>query len=539
MLIDKLSYQAINLQKIDEMIVPISSIGRACAKVEKPFVTGTELALKRKYQIIQELMQSLQKDYNFQEIATGALKHLEQIDQTILKAKSLHLLELYEIYEIKNFIYFSAIIKELLDKEELSHIHQIPDFSELFTYLDIDGQKSPSFHLSKLYSSNYAKLKEIIADWKLKRNYELESIFEIAKQELEVDKLEDRIVVSRYNHQLNEKLQKSSHFSLESENFANNSYKIRKSPKLLEIETELEAKEQELDLAEKAIRIEITKVISVYCQDLTVAISEIGQFDLALIKAIFGNKISGVIPQINNEKKFIIKESINLPIQIELAKKNLKYQPIDIEVLKNINVLTGANMGGKTTVLKTLGQFIYMASKAIPLPCKEANLPLFDFIFFSGIESSRMDLSSFGSEVVAVNEAMNKPGAGLFLLDEFARGTNPLEGEAFSSAVLKSFIGKEAVVYSATHFTQPAKLIEANHYRIVGISKENIGKLSYENNLQSRLEELHKYMNYSLEKVDPGAEPPHAALIIAAILGIESDIIQKAKDYLNNENSEV
>lgn len=532
MFVDKLSYSAMNLSEIDKLIVPISSIGREWIKKEKPYIYGDEIIAETKYKTVKDIMQVLEDNYDFLETATGALNHLEQIYNTILKAKSLRTLELFEIFEVKNFIYFCATIKNLLDRSKLSHIHQIPDFTELFNFLDKDGQKSATFHLSKLYSTNFAKLKESISEWKRKRDYELFLIVENAKKELEVDKLEERIVVSRYNHLLNEKLKKSDYFILESENFANKSYKIRKSDKLLEIEKEIQSEERKIDLEEEIIRIEITKVISVYHNDLLLTIAEIGKFDVALAKAVYANKIGGIIPTIRKDKKIIISKSINLPIQIELDKQNILYQPIDIEVSKKINVLTGANMGGKTTVLKTLGQFIYMASKAIPLPCDKAEISLFDFIFFSGIEANRMDLSSFGAEVVALNNAINFSGIGLFLLDEFARGTNPQEGEAFSSAVLQSFVNRNSVIYSATHFTEPSKIEEADHYRIIGISDENVGKLKFKNNLQSRLSELHKYMNYSLEKVEAGAEPPKAALTIAALLGIESEIIENAKKFL-------
>ena len=69
-----------------------------------------------------------------------------------------------------------------------------------------------------------------------------------------------------YNHY---QLQNSLNFSLESENFANNTYRLRKNESILQIEQELDLLKYELAIEEKKIRVEITKVISVYRMNST------------------------------------------------------------------------------------------------------------------------------------------------------------------------------------------------------------------------------------------------------------------------------
>ncbi|MFO7895862.1 MAG: hypothetical protein R6U84_02910 [Candidatus Cloacimonadales bacterium] len=532
MFLDKLSYQALNLAELDKLIEPISALGRMHNKKSQPFLPGAEAKLIQQYQIIALIMQKLQSSYDFWETAQNYLLHLEPINTIIEKAAALKTLELYEIFEIKNFIYFSDLTKTLLQKNQLAEIQQIPDFTKLFDFLDKDGQKTPSFHLSTLYSKNYANLNQSLASWQKRYNYALNELIQQACQELETDKIEERIVVSRYNQKLNAKLQSSDFFRLEAENFANCSYKLRRSKQLLEISQELDSLENQLKLEEKKIRLEITKVISVYADDLFQAQTELANFDIALAKAVFGKTYDCIIPRIKTEQQLQIKGSRNLPIELELKKQALPYQPIDLCIKNKINVLTGANMGGKTSILKTWGQFVYLASHAIPLPCQKAEIALFDFIFFSGIQSDRMDLSSFGSEVVAVNEALKQAGSGFFLLDEFARGTNPQEGEAFSSAILKAFEQKEAVCFAATHFTQPAALQQAAHFRIKGIAASEVKSLRSKADLKSRLQELHRYMNYSLEEVEAGAEPPKSALLVASLLGVDEQIISDAQKML-------
>jgi dsDNA-specific endonuclease/ATPase MutS2 len=203
-------------------------------------------------------------------------------------------------------------------------------------------------------------------------------------------------------------------------------------------------------------------------------------------------------------------------------------------------------MAGKSTQLKTIGQLFYLTAHAIPIPCAEARLPLVDFISF-GCDSEtnqRTDLSSFASELISVNQALKREGFGLFLLDEFARGTNPKEGEAFARATVESFAEKDGLTVSATHFTAPTLVEQAGHFRIRGLSNDNYEKLKMILNpslqseisaLTNRVQELHKYMDYSLEEVSEDKEPPKAALMIADILGIEPNILEKVKKYLEED----
>jgi len=538
MYIDKLSYQALNLKEIDELIQPISALGRSYRQEAKLFTVGMEKNANLQYQIVEKLMNCLQDKYDFWETAKNALLHLEPVHNIVQRAAELKTLEIFEIYEVKNFLYFSGLIKNLLEKYQLESIHRIPNFQELFSFLDKDGQRSPSFHLSTLYSAKYGEVTSKISTCNNRLNHEMTQLLEKAKIELEVNEIEDRIVVSRYNQELNIKLQASDCFSLESENFANNTYRLRKNDSILRIEQELDMLRYEQTLEEKAIRVEITKVISVYRTDLELALQEVAAFDLALVKAYFGNKYNCTIPDISSEDKISIRSAVNLPIAVELKKNGLIFQPLDLDFEKNINVLTGANMGGKTTILKLLGQCAYMVAHSIPLPCNSAKVPLVDFIYFSGLQSNRMDLSSFGSEVVAVDEALKRDGMGLFLLDEFARGTNPQEGEAFSSAILMAFENKEAICFAATHFSLPATLKQAAHYRIRGIRAIQVENLQSNSSLETRLQELHRYMDYSLERVEAGAEPPRSALMIASLLGVGDKIIDCAKQFLEDSNKE-
>jgi DNA mismatch repair ATPase MutS len=100
---------------------------------------------------------------------------------------------------------------------------------------------------------------------------------------------------------------------------------------------------------------------------------------------------------------------------------------------------------------------------------------------------------------------------------------------------LKVFEKKEAFCFSATHFSLPSTIQSATHYRIRGLRVDKTENLKDTATLEARLQELHRYMDYSLEKIDVGAEPPRSALMIATFLGVDKNIINCAKNLMQEE----
>ena len=93
-------------------------------------------------------------------------------------------------------------------------------------------------------------------------------------------------------------------------------------------------------------------------------------------------------------------------------------------------LILGAN--GKSVAMKTVALNALLFSAGFLVCAKRAKLPLFRCVrmLFDDAQSMQSGLSGFGSEIVRFNEALKEveEGYSLFLLDEFARGTNPDEG---------------------------------------------------------------------------------------------------------------
>jgi len=130
--------------------------------------------------------------------------------------------------------------------------------------------------------------------------------------------------------------------------------------------------------------------------------------------------------------------------------------PLDIEMRPDEGalVLSGPNAGGKTVALKTIGLLALMNQSGLPVPAREALLPVFVQVIadIGDHQSIAESLSTFSARMVRVarmSEALSPPA--LVLLDEVGSGTDPEEAGALAVAIVDHFLGRGAAVVATTH----------------------------------------------------------------------------------------
>jgi DNA mismatch repair protein MutS2 len=137
-------------------------------------------------------------------------------------------------------------------------------------------------------------------------------------------------------------------------------------------------------------------------------------------------------------------------------------------------VISGANAGGKTVVLKTAGLLSLMALSGLPVPAKLARVPLYRSVLadIGDHQSLAANLSTFTSHVgniAAMIESCETPA--LVLLDEVGTGTDPEEGSALGVAVVDHFKQCGAHVLATTHYAG-LKMYAANESGVLNASVE-------------------------------------------------------------------
>jgi len=143
----------------------------------------------------------------------------------------------------------------------------------------------------------------------------------------------------------------------------------------------------------------------------------------------------------------------------------------------SIMVISGANAGGKTVVLKTAGLLSLMALSGLPVPAKSAQLPFYQSILadIGDHQSLAANLSTFTSHVANIARMIDLCDAtssrSLVLLDEVGTGTDPEEGSALGVAVVDHFKRRGAHVMATTHYSG-LKMYAANESDVLNASVE-------------------------------------------------------------------
>ncbi len=138
-------------------------------------------------------------------------------------------------------------------------------------------------------------------------------------------------------------------------------------------------------------------------------------------------------------------------------------------------IISGANAGGKTVVLKTAGLLSLMALSGLPVPARRAQVPFFTSVLadIGDHQSLAANLSTFTSHVANISRMIEVCRApALVLLDEVGTGTDPEEGSALGVAVVDHFRKVcGANVMATTHYSG-LKVYAANEEAVLNASVE-------------------------------------------------------------------
>mgnify|MGYP003301942433 FL=1 len=265
---------------------------------------------------------------------------------------------------------------------------------------------------------------------------------------------------------------------------------------------------------EDAIRASLSEALKPFASTLCEALNALADVDLNLAKALQMKELGLCFPTISNDNVATYKGIFHPEVKNILDKEKREYQKVDIQFGMKPVIIMGANMGGKTIVLKTLAMSQYLLQFGFGIPADSAEMMIYDemFCLTTDDQSLNKGLSSFAAEmknIDAVIKASHDDKKILALIDEPARSTNPTEGTALVSSLVKLLQDKAMSLIIVTHYN--IKTYNNKCLRVKGL--EN-GKMNYE------LVETHE------------GEVPHEALNIAESLGVAPQWIQMAKEIL-------
>ncbi len=142
----------------------------------------------------------------------------------------------------------------------------------------------------------------------------------------------------------------------------------------------------------------------------------------------------------------------------------------------NCLIISGANTGGKTVLLKTIGLAVLFALTGLHVTCgPDSEIGIFDGILadIGDDQSLQMSLSTFSGQIVIIGEMLRKATPRtLILIDEIIVGTNPRQGAALAQSILEHLAATDSLVVATTHYTELKELAssESGRFRNASVS---------------------------------------------------------------------
>jgi DNA mismatch repair ATPase MutS len=222
---------------------------------------------------------------------------------------------------------------------------------------------------------------------------------------------------------------------------------------------------------------------------------------------IYFNHPRWIFPVVNEEYFSIEVKEVGHPL-IPAEKRINNF--IDIPANSELMLVTGSNMAGKSTYLRSIGINVVLAMAGAPVCAQSFSVSHVQLISSMRItDNLEESTSTFYAELKKLKTIIEKVNAGdkvFILLDEILRGTNSLDRHTGSKALIKQLIKKKAAAIIATHDLELANL------------KEDFSKniLNYHFDVQVSNDEL--YFDYRLK---PGVCNSLNASILMKKIGIE------------------
>lgn len=223
------------------------------------------------------------------------------------------------------------------------------------------------------------------------------------------------------------------------------------------------------------------------------------------------------------EKALIELKEARHPILEKMMKKNGHYVSNDLymDETNSILMITGPNMGGKSTYMRQTALIVIMAQLGCFVPAKSAVLPLFDQIFtrIGASDDIMSGQSTFMVEMTEANHALqNASDKSLILFDEIGRGTSTYDGMALAQAMLEYI---EQNIHAKTLFS-------THYHELTQLAKYHKGI----RNVHVEVHEENESVTF-LYRVNDGKADKSYGINVAALAKLPDTVLARARHILS------
>ncbi|HLM01561.1 MAG TPA: endonuclease MutS2 [Pyrinomonadaceae bacterium] len=245
----------------------------------------------------------------------------------------------------------------------------------------------------------------------------------------------------------------------------------------IEANNELQALKEKEEREVARVLFDLTEMLRSELPAVEFAVRAVAELDFIKAKVEFARSFRAVVPQISDDETLSLIEGRHPLLEENIRGTEKEIVPVSFSLTKekSVMIISGANAGGKTVVLKTAGLLSLMAISGLPVPAREARIPFYKSVLadIGDNQSLSANLSTFTSHISNIAGMMREcSNPALVLLDEVGTGTDPEEGSALGVAIVDYFRRRcAAQVIASTHY-RGLKIYATNDETVINASVE-------------------------------------------------------------------
>ena len=301
------------------------------------------------------------------------------------------------------------------------------------------------------------------------------------------------------------------------------------TPELKELENALVSARERINELEFDIFTQLRKQVAEQVERIQATANAVAALDVYCSLAECAVRNNYVCPEMEASRQLRIVQGRH-PV-VEQTLKDVLFVPNDTYLNDGddrVAIVTGPNMAGKSTYMRQTALIVLMAQMGSFVPAQSAVLGVVDRVF-TRIGASDDLASGQSTFMVEMNEMAqilrHATADSLLILDEIGRGTSTFDGMAIARAVLE---------YCADKRRLGAKTMFATHYHeLSALEGEVSGVRNYNITAKKQKGDL-----VFLRKIVRGAADDSYGIEVAKLAGLPEAVIQKAKSYLKELESE-
>ncbi|RDV84766.1 DNA mismatch repair protein MutS [Ammonifex thiophilus] len=292
------------------------------------------------------------------------------------------------------------------------------------------------------------------------------------------------------------------------------------TPELKEYEEMILGAEERLYSLEYELFCRVRDQVQAHLDRILRAARAIGQIDALASLAVAAVKGNYVRPRISSSDLIRIKEGRHPVVERALGPGN--FVPNDTWLGgtdKRVAIITGPNMGGKSTYMRQVALIVLMAQIGSFVPAAEAEIGVVDRIFtrVGAADNLYGGQSTFMVEMGECRTILTQATSrSLVVMDEVGRGTSTYDGMSIARAIVEYLVQRiKAKTLFSTHYHELTDLAQLpGVFNLTVAVREEEGKVSF------------------LYRVLPGKADKSYGLHVAALAGLPKEVIERAREIL-------